>query len=156
MGVRHELADVKRRLFLDEVMMVTDACKIWPWAAPGRYGSIRVDGIRWHVHVLACTMWHGPRPNEMHATHGPCHEPRCWNGTHLSWATPAQNVRDTHRDGTAVVGSRHGRSKLTEAEVVEMRIRFDAGEPVEALAAAYDIVESHVYKIIRRVIWRHV
>jgi hypothetical protein len=136
-----------------------DECKIWPYGLSYRgYGIVRVAGIRTKfVHVIACTDRWGPAPKpEMQAAHGPCHNPSCWNGEHLSWKTPTENQADKHRDGTHIEGERHPGAKLTTADVLEIRAAAASGATQLRLAAQYGVSKSLIWAILKRKKWTHV
>lgn len=52
-------------------------------------------------------------------------------------------------------GEAHWAAKLTEAEVREIRRRAAAGERTGTLAEVFGVDPSHVRRILRRAIWRH-
>jgi hypothetical protein len=52
-------------------------------------------------------------------------------------------------------GTRHGMAKLTEAQVLEIRRRRDAGERLQAIADDFGVDMSLVSLIGLRKIWRH-
>jgi hypothetical protein len=134
-------------------------CKIWPYGVgSGGYGRVYLDGKVYRVHVLACADRWGPRPDpKLIAAHGPCHDVRCWNGDHLSWATRKQNTADMRRDGTAPIGSRHGRAKLTEAQVLTIRAAgADDRRQVSDLAKRFSVTPDTIRLVIRGRIWTHI
>jgi len=54
-------------------------------------------------------------------------------------------------------GSRHGASKLTEADVRAIRQRFfDGGETFRVLADAFGVSPQTISLILHRRTWRHV
>ena len=53
-------------------------------------------------------------------------------------------------------GSAHGRAKLSEFEVLEMRARYADGVTQKQLAAEYGVAQVTVGGIIRRKLWHHV
>lgn len=146
-----------RAHFDKHIMTMTDECKIWPfYCDPNGYGELRIAGKKHAVHVLACIAWHGDRPEGMEAAHGPCHNPSCWNGAHLSWSTPTENQRDKVRDGTDCRGVKHPRAKLTEVDVAAIRYRSTRGETSIAIARDYPVHHGTIRAIITRRIWRHI
>jgi hypothetical protein len=143
------------------LMTVQDECKIWPYApygAPRSYGVIRLDGKARQVHALACEAWHGPRPKGKRACHGPCANPRCWNGAHLSWKTNSENLGDDmRRDGTIRVGLKNPNVSFTPEAVVELRRRYAAGGiTMQALADEHGVGLTTVFYIIHRITWKEV
>ena len=56
----------------------------------------------------------------------------------------------------ADVGSRHRLAKLTEAQVVEIRHRYDAGATLRTLAEEFGVNRSGIGKIVRGAMWKHV
>lgn len=53
-------------------------------------------------------------------------------------------------------GTMHGRSKLTEQQVAELRARHRAGETAKGLAQQFGISQVAAWKIVNGVTWRHV
>lgn len=145
--------------FRAAVLVETDDCVVWPFAAVRGYGVVSRPGRGGYVrvHRLACELAHGLAPSRAHQVlHGPCHDPACFNGRHLSWGTPAQNAADKVRDGTALRGEQMSQAKLTEADVREVRSLRAAGVPCRLVAARFGIGERYVREIVRRRCWGHV
>ena len=78
--------------------------------------------------------------------------------TNLRWGTRKENVQDSIRHGTKARGERNGSARLTEADVVEMRRRWAAGESasLKCLAAEYGIDEHTVFDCVHSNTWKHV
>jgi hypothetical protein len=114
-------------------------------------GGIKVSR---YVHRLVIEAFAGPRPEGMVCRHldGDRTNNRADN---LAWGTYSENEQDKVRHGTKAVGSRCN-SKLTEAEVVEMRRLRAEGAKVRALASRYAVTASCVEGIVARRSWRHV
>jgi uncharacterized protein (DUF433 family) len=53
------------------------------------------------------------------------------------------------------IGEDHGRSRLTEAQVLDIRQRVLAGESRQAIATDYGLSREHVWRIARGKIWKH-
>lgn len=131
------------------------------------------------THRMAYFLTYGSIPKGKIICHK-CDNPACCNPSHLYAGTYSQNNFDTcrrggkkgkgwnavrcsgdshwsHRRPDAVTrGSKVGGSKLTEADVVEIRRRYSSGEKVKALSAEFGIHEMSVYPILQRKTWRHV
>jgi hypothetical protein len=109
-----------------------DGCWVGPWGTDRKgYGRVWIDGKAHRVHVLACEHHHGPKPSLDHqVAHAPgeCNNPACFRPDHLRWATPTENAADKKIDGTESVGERHGLSKLTESQVVEIIAMLKGGK----------------------------
>lgn len=83
----------------------------------------------------------------------------CVNPAHLRWGTRGENVRDMIAKGRNrhPRGSRSPRSRLTEAQVVEMRQRYAAGGVTHRqLAAEYGVNHGSIARILSGEYWRHV
>lgn len=144
--------------FYDHLYDEQDECKIWPFALQTRgYGLITfLKPVRrmYYVHVLACQAWNGPKPPKLFAAHGPCHNPSCWNGEHLSWKTPTENARDKIRDGTQQVGARNPRAVLTEDQVTAIRSEYaQLRTPHRTLATKYGVTKSTIGYLLRGKSW---
>ncbi|MGL5852638.1 MAG: HNH endonuclease [Phycicoccus sp.] len=135
-----------------------DRCREWQGKRNERgYGRFWLRG-RWVLaHRAAFELAWGGLPAGLVVRHR-CDNPPCVNLEHLELGTHADNMRDmaerNRRKGIATVwGERHGRSKLTRAQVEEIRSRRDAGVLLADLAGAFDVSKQHVSKICRREKW---
>lgn len=73
----------------------------------------------------------------------------------LSWLSRKDNERDKERHGTKLRGSRHGNSKLTEAQVLEIRALVASGQIQKAIAAQFGVAKSTVSGIATGHRWGH-
>ena len=110
-------------------------------AATGGYPRVQIGSKSHAVHVMVCEAFHGPRPPGMQAAHldGKSSNPRRDN---LAWATPEENAAHKRLHGTARLGERHPGAKLTDADVVQLRRRWRAGESWRALGKAFGVSSS--------------
>jgi len=132
----------------------SDDCIEWPHTVNSRgYGQIGVDGKSTSVHVIACEHHHGPRPEGMQVAHA-CGNRRCVNRVHIRWATPSENELDKRLTGTAPIGERNGRAKLTAAQVAEIRRRRTDGQTAKVLAAEFGMSIWAISAISRGESWR--
>jgi len=85
-----------------------------------------------------------------------CDNPRCVNPAHLELGTVADNNRDRDERGRAALGMKHGKAKLTDADVRTIRRRYEAGgETHRSLAAEYGVDHKVIGSCIRRLTWKH-
>ena len=96
-----------------------------------------------------------------------------WNNdpSNLYWGTQAENMADSHRNGTrrpppVMKGQAHPNAKLTKDQVAEIRsIRAAAGNPKRALrsdpwsqaalAERYGVTQTLISLVLRGEAWRH-
>lgn len=146
--------------FLANLYAVSDECLIWPYSADQHgYGMVAFNGGRQiRVTIRACNAWHGPRPGPQYdAAHGPCHNPACWNGAHLSWKTHQENLSaDRDRDGTMMRGEQAPWAKLTDSDVLAIRARVAVGEPQVMLCREFGLSSAYLSLLINRKRWTHV
>jgi len=116
------------------------------WEAPGR-------GIL--AHRLSYELAYGPIPEGLVVQHA-CDVPNCVNPAHLFPGNAATNRADSVLKGRHAHGESHGRSRLTGAQVLEIRRRAAIG-PVSypALAREYGVKPGTIGGIIRRKTWQH-
>lgn len=88
-----------------------------------------------------------------------CDNRRCVNPEHLFLGNAFLNNTDTLQKGRGnrAVGIKHGRSKLTEKDVLTIRREFRPRNPGEVqLAKRFGVCVATVHEIITRKIWRHI
>ena len=79
-----------------------------------------------------------------------CDNPACFNIEHLELGTQGDNVRDMHERGRAraVKGEKHGRAKLTDQQVAEIRT---SKESARSIAKLLGVSHAQVSRIRRGV-----
>ena len=123
--------------------------------APDRFGHMRVGLHRegrqqqLYVHRLVLEAFVGTCPDGMEACHGDG-DPANNRLEFLRWDTPAANQADRLRHGTHIRGERHKLSKLTEAEVLAIRVD---SRPHRKVATDYGVSHAAVSLIKRRKNW---
>lgn len=85
-----------------------------------------------------------------------CHTPLCCNPHHLRYATRQGNVDDMTAAGRQARGERHGKSKLSEADVVLIREQVASGATGKAMADQYGVSPGLVTMIVNGKRWQHV
>ena len=78
----------------------------------------------------------------------------CCNIEHLELGTQAENMKDRVRDNTLAKGEKVGTSKLSVDNILDIRSR--SGESYKVLAKEYNVKEACIYKIVKRINWRHI
>jgi len=127
-------------------------CRIWGGRiAPNGYGTRG----RKYAHRIALEAALGrPVTPGMDACHT-CDVRSCIEPTHLYEGTRKQNMADcTERQRhNKPSGERHWRSKVTDAQVAQMRLLTDDGWSRKSIADAYGLNPATVSRIVRN-IWR--
>lgn len=109
-----------------------------------------------YVHRLVLESFAGPCPKGMEGLHGPSGNLDNRWPENLSWGTHQQNCLDKRRDGTSAQGLNYGNARLTEAIVLEIRVRQQNGESMASLAQEFDVHANTVHDVIARRTWAHV
>ena len=141
-----------------------NGCWLWRWGVGSdnraRYwenGNMRLVS-RYMIRDLLT-------PDKPLALHKPliCHNPRCINREHLYAGSKRDNSRDMLIDGTTVdpsswtAGSSNGAAKLTNAQVLDIYRRAQAGsERLIDIAREYGIGKTTVSDIKRGRTWWHI
>ena len=116
---------------------------------------LRRDNCSFHkkAHQLVAEAFICPRPFEGAEV---CHFDGSRSNDHhsnLRWGTSRDNKIDMLRHGTRMMGEQHPLSRLTEANVADVRRRCAAGELQRVVAAQFGIGQSQVSRIVRGVRW---
>lgn len=132
-----------------------DKCLLWPYAKNGLgYAIVHLDGRQQRASRIICELTHGPQPADKPEVAHWCRNPSCVAPAHLRWASRQDNEKDKDRHGTRARGSRHGRSKLTEADV--LAIRAQPHRRTKELAAEFAVTDAMICVIRRRSGWTHI
>ena len=153
--------------FWDKVK-IGDGC--WEWTAGKNsygYGQFRIGKATIGAPRVAWVMQNGPVPAGLFVCHH-CDNRACVRPSHLWLGTNADNTADKMAKGREARGAmmepknrargvRHGRAKLSEAQVVEIRTRSAAGHRQNAaIAREFGVATTTVHSIVKRRRWAHV
>lgn len=130
-----------------------DGCLIWPYSKCGKgYARIWREGKMRCVSRIVCWAERGPPPTPEHEAAHLCGKGHlaCCNPKHLVWKTRSENQADRLIHGTHSRGERSGCSKLTEAEVTEIRA---STTPTAKLATKYRVSQQQILDIKARKSW---
>lgn len=145
--------------FYERLYVIQDACELWPFGISNGYGVFTVARQQYRVHRVACQAWNGPPPAGVDAAHGKerrCLSTTCFNGAHLSWKLPPENIADRKRDDTNMPGERNPAAILTDADVIEIRRRYREDHTRQQdLADEYGLQQCSVSDLLRGHTWQH-
>ncbi len=146
----------------------------WLWAG-GRdrdgYGKARFHNRGWRAHRIAWELTFGPIPPETPRVLHRCDLPACVNPSHLWLGTDDDNMKDKVRKGRqskgdthytrttperAVRGTSHGRARLTDSLVREIRQRRALGETATSIGLDLGVSRCTVTTVAARRSWKHV
>lgn len=130
----------------------TDECMPWPFCTQFGYGVLRNEGRTLNAHRMVLMLATGEDGAGLDAAHAPgiCHNRLCCNPRHLRWATRAENVADTLIDDTHHRGERNHTAKLSESDVLAIRVD---DRPDKAIAADYGVNPTTVGHVKARRTW---
>jgi uncharacterized protein (DUF433 family) len=125
-----------------------DECWLWQAAVVKGYGKFKADDRKMLAsHRIAYELTKGPIPEGLLVCQ------------HLFAGTPKDNTQDMVKKGRKgdVTGELHGRAKLTNERVIEMReIYAQGGISREELAERYGVAATTVHNIVSGRDWMHV
>jgi hypothetical protein len=138
-------------------VIVKGSAECWLWK-----GSKNQDGygVIWHVdrlrgaHRISWLLNRGPIPDGLDVLHK-CDVRLCCNPEHLFLGTHGDNCNDRTRKERSAKGEAHGRSKLTNEQVIEIRARFAAGQSARVVAEAFGVTKGTVRHIKMGRHWKH-
>lgn len=142
--------------FHKRYQVVPSGCWIWMKSLnKDGYGQTWFEGTNHPAHRVAYRLFVGPIPEGLFVLHS-CDTPACVNPAHLRAGTQLENIADAYTRGRKDDrGSSNGWSKLTDAQVLEIRERWRRGETQTSLARRFPVCQSHISDIVNRLVWRH-
>lgn len=176
--------DMEARLEKAEAALKGNDWRQIPWAKPGycvsrfgevrspktilktpynRYGykcvSIRMENgkIRFAtVHGLVAAAFIGPRPEGLETAHMDGDKDNNTD-SNLKYVSSVENHAHMQTHGVRAHGESHGRSKLTEAMVTQIRLEVRPGDRefgVKPLARKYGVDHATIRRAVKGVSWR--
>lgn len=125
----------------------------WIWSRgkdKDGYGKVKIDGRSLRAHRVTWEYVNGPIPEGMLLCHR-CDNPSCVNPDHLFLGCHKNNHEDRGAKGRTARGERHGRAKLTVADVLSIR---ETKPGYQAAAERFGIGKTHYHRILRGQAWR--
>jgi hypothetical protein len=141
-----------------QVNIQRDGC--WEWKGhtdPRGYAHIVVDKVRVHVHRYSYQLHFGPIPPGLCVCHH-CDNPKCVRPGHLFLGTNKDNTDDMLRKGRGPDqrGSRNPGSRLTEADVSEIKRRIRGKDRLNLIAQDFGVSDGTISQIKFGKTWKHV
>jgi len=144
-----------QRFIAEAISSDTDDCIIYPFYRNSNgYGWMNTPSGTMGAHVYAAILAHGEKPTPKHEACHQCGNGRlgCVNPRHIYWGTRSDNVKDAYGHGTMKgnrgrYGEKSASAKYSDAFIDEIRRALERGEKQMAIAAKYDISQTHVSRI---------
>lgn len=133
----------------------------WEWQ--GKVGMRSTSGYgvmkALKAHRISYFLNRGEIPKGLSVLHK-CDNRKCVNPSHLFLGTNADNVRDRHQKGRTShksrnVGESHGRSKLTDEQVIEIRKRWNRGEKQRRMEEEFGLKRGSLWPVVHGVNYNH-
>lgn len=123
----------------------------WDWNGshykqkPGflAYGTFCIEGKKHLAHRYSYSLLKGEIPEGLCVLHQ-CDNPKCVNPDHLFLGTHMDNTIDKMSKGRQPKGDNHGRSKLTETQVEEIKL---SNLTQLELANIYNVSQQHISRL---------
>ena len=100
-------------------------------------------------------MKYGAIPSEIVLMHK-CNNRKCVNPDHLRPGSQLENMRLAVAQGRTAAGARNGGAKLSEEDVIQVRLLAAIGVPTQKLAEQFGIGARSIRRIISGERWKSV
>lgn len=144
-----DISPTLRDRFAASILPRPSGCVEWTGVTSNSgYGMISIaTGVSRSTHRVSWFLHYGRWPEKalLHS----CDNRLCVNIEHLREGTKGDNNRDTAAKRRFHYGTDHHNGKLSDAQVVELRRRRDAGETLWALADYFGVSQALVSQIAR-------
>ena len=158
-----DLKPARHSRFEDRYMPVPESgCWLWLGTCSSfGHGHIRLGGKLFLAHRAAYEMFVAPIQDDECVLHK-CDVPSCVNPSHLFVGSKKDNSRDmvqkNRHKPSGVKGTTHGMSKLTEAQVAQIKQvkRNDPHIPNRIFAAQFGVSTATIDQLLNNKTWKHV
>lgn len=118
------------------------------------YGKQKFKGKQTSAHRVAYQKAYGEIPKGLCVLHK-CDNPSCINPEHLFLGTHKDNTKDmfTKNRANKAKGVTNGTSKLTEAEVLQIR---NSIEKYSILSKKFNVSKALICLVKQRKLWKHI
>lgn len=145
---------------------ITDRDSCWEWMCGKNktgYGLFNINSQNYLAHRIAYTLLRGDIPRHICVCHT-CDNPGCVNPGHLFLGTHKENMEDCWNKGRGysggpklpLIGSKNHQAKLSEDNVIEIRLLAQSGVRRDKMALDYGVTVTTICRVINRVDWKHV
>jgi hypothetical protein len=132
-----------------------DSC--WEWQSTTNqsgYGKFWLHGKTVIAHRVSFLINNGPIPLGEQIRHT-CDNPPCVNPKRLLTGTGKENAADALKRDKYRRGSRNGRARLTEDQVIEIRNGWRQGETQVSMARRFGVSKSAIQWVLNGRNWAH-
>lgn len=132
-----------------------DDCWLFMSNQGGKYVKFSRNHQTYYAHRYSYQLAHGVIPETLDVLHS-CDTPRCVNPRHLFLGTQADNMRDMVAKDRSLKGEKHGRAKLTEESVKEIKRLLAQKLTYLEIANQYGVTTGAIGAIAIGTSWKHV
>jgi hypothetical protein len=142
--------------FWNKVKCLPSGCWEWQAGLSNGYGSMRVRvGKAYYTHRIAYAIYNQTDPADLCVRHR-CDNRVCVNPFHLLIGTRADNNQDAVERNRYAKGEDRPSSKLTNEQVLDIRLQRSLGVSCTWLANKYCVARSTIYRTQHKQRWRHI
>jgi len=146
-----------KNTLIKNTKILSNGC--WQWQGsknPDGYGRIRFNKQVLLIHRVAYELHVGTIPKGLHVLHS-CDNPSCCNPKHLRLGTNYDNVQDRQNKDRQAKGIGHGRHKLSECDITEIKKLYATGNYTQQeISEIFHISRSHTCNILNNKFWKHI
>ncbi len=141
-AMNKNLDRLSRRFSKRWILDNASGCHVWSRSKRNGYGAFEDGSGETYAHRVAWKLKNGNIPTGMRVLHR-CDNPACVNADHLFLGTQSDNMADMTKKG------RHGRQKLTDDQVLQMRAIYRSQSVTQAaLSKMFGCSAGQVHNIV--------